>query len=92
MNLTIDVTEDDIILGGKGGGKCPITLASNRLLPDQKVWTGKHHLWFDTPKEHMIYTLPPEACQFIEDFDSGKSVKPFSFVAKQYVIVGTFEV
>lgn len=77
--LTIDVTENDINNGAKGGGKCPITLAARRILPDEDVWTGRHHLWIGVHPYRMLYILPLEACQFIDDFDASKSVKPFSF-------------
>jgi hypothetical protein len=72
--MKIDVTQEDIANGVREDGtSCPIALACERAglyAPnvDNEIATDEGN-----------YNMTAEAIRFIEDFDSGQPVKPFSF-------------
>lgn len=77
--MRISVTKADIAKGDPDDYlSCPIALALKRKATKVRVgsvtadfkWKGRKYL--------DIY-LPSEAVRFIEQFDSGESVKPFTF-------------
>jgi hypothetical protein len=79
--MRIEVTQEDI---GNGKRKscwgCPIALAVGRTanLSFGERFVGSTFIeWFDG-RWHRS-EVPPLAAQFIEAFDAGKPVKPFSF-------------
>lgn len=65
---------------------CPIALAINRKRPSLDVQVfGKSIDIFDTTDEaccRKSIPLPKKAQKFIESFDDGRPVKPFSFVLR----------
>ncbi|KKM24071.1 hypothetical protein LCGC14_1608850 [marine sediment metagenome] len=89
MRITIDVTKRDIDRGTADA--CPVTLAVRRALgvrKDSKL--GRYLLigisnicfldedgWFETD----LAAMPNIAQDFVNDFDRGRTVAPFSFVA-----------
>ena len=78
--ICVEVTQEDIDRGCKNSNShCPIGLALQRMgykhvSVGQRIWLGA-----DFPEFVAPTPTPPAACKFIEDFDSGKEVKPFSF-------------
>jgi hypothetical protein len=82
--MKINVTQEDIDLGKpRCPWDCPIARAVQRQTRDEayRVLPGLVYKWDDNSQAEM---LPPEACEFIQQFDgNGKaSVKPFSFETK----------
>jgi hypothetical protein len=82
--ITIDVTQDDIKEGEKASAEfCPIACAVRRLFPDSYIRVddllevGPD----DSDKDSEYYDLPESALEFIHNFDIGRHVEPFSFVA-----------
>ena len=88
--LTITVTQDDIDMGVMGDScQCPIALATQRLLLDADVVTVGHVTvgataiydgLSDDGEYSDVYMLPYGAQIFIQDFDRGNMVEPFTFV------------
>lgn len=83
---TITVTQEDIDLGEAANCcLCPIARATRRAFKARTVnVTGRLYVYFKpTSLENLnplsIYALPPEAEQFVADFDNGKGVEPFEF-------------
>lgn len=56
--------------------KCPIALALRELF-GQHVSVGPEHCTISS--RSISASLPKEAIKFLEDFDDGKPVQPFSF-------------
>lgn len=56
--------------------KCPIALATKRAMPKIKVCVKGGYLDL-----HGHISYPAEVSKFINDFDAGKKVHPFSFIA-----------
>jgi hypothetical protein len=80
---TITVTQEDIN-DGKGGNctLCPIALAAKRTFPDICPVVGAYFLVLDSApgeEDGELIPLPGDAQQFVEDFDFGRPVEPFSF-------------
>lgn len=81
--VTISVTQKHIEEGIQQiCNRCPIALAIRDLLPlhwpndeSVSVWGGAADLY---PSKTRLL-LPDAAIQFIEDFDIGEIVQPFSF-------------
>ena len=86
--LVIEVTAEDIRLGEKHSAcRCPIARAAARLmgapLGDAPVAVGGPTMgtyWPDLTTAD--YELPASAVSFIEAFDTGDAVKPFTFTAR----------
>lgn len=74
--MKITVTQEDIDNGERGDEcRCPIALALNRIVPGGKV----HSYSAELPKGREEIPLPSAACYFVEKFDTGKPVQPFTF-------------
>lgn len=86
--MKIEVTLRDIKAARKyqetmksGVDHCPVAIAARRVFK-KKIWVwaidelGVH---LTNDYEFAIYKLPVEATTFIEDFDAGIKVEPFTF-------------
>ena len=78
--IKIDVTEADIKNGIRFlSKKCPVALAVKRILKKPvQVWGDTYNLVIQKGKENEI-RLPGKVDTFVERFDKGEKVKPFSF-------------
>jgi hypothetical protein len=73
--MIISVTEDDIKMGKVGDCQfCPVALAVKRNTA-RPITVGSDILDVD----QVSHWLPLEVVDFIEDFDSGLLVDPFTF-------------
>lgn len=76
MKRTIYVTDAHIKAGRKcEPGLCPISLAIRQTIDYPAVWVGALNVKIG----HRLHDLPVAAQDFIEEFDSGSRVDPFSF-------------
>lgn len=73
--MKIQVTQEDISNGKTNIYACPIALSLRREFPSAKVGVA---ITLDGSWKDAIQA-PPEALKFMNDFDDGKSVKPFEF-------------
>lgn len=74
--MKITVTQEDIEKGKRGCRNCPIALATNRTtLLDAAVYP---HCIISVDMG-TVWVLPKKAQQFIQRFDDGKPVHPFTF-------------
>ncbi len=89
MRITIDVTKRDITTSGEMD--CPITRALRRVLGVRKnsrlgdgLLVGDRVIYF-MPEDSWdvidLASMPQLAQGFVADFDTGRPLKPFSFVA-----------
>jgi hypothetical protein len=80
---TITVTQEDINDGKAGNCTlCPIALAAKRAFPDIFPVVGGYYLVLDSApgtEDGELVDLPYEARQFVQSFDFGRPVEPFSF-------------
>lgn len=80
--MQINVTQEIIDKGGKGGksncSSCPIALAIREQTEFKAAEVG-HDIWLTSILSEKPRHLPSEATFFIERFDDGKPVQPFSF-------------
>jgi hypothetical protein len=76
--MTINVTQDHIDNGKKGtANRCPIALAiKDAFGPAVRVYVSITAYQIGPVKDRP---LPPEAITFIQKYDRGSTVKPFSF-------------
>jgi hypothetical protein len=75
--MRIVITQKDIDTGIKGNiWHCPIAKALTRAFKKLYVVGGVTYREYLTEER---LPLPLKACNFIGDFDNGKSVKPFHF-------------
>lgn len=64
---------------------CPIALAVQEVFPHYVVEVGEFDLTLENGtgdcdyEKYLEYELPAEACDFVEQFDSGHYVRPFDF-------------
>ena len=82
--ITIEVNKKDIKKGIKHQyNRCPIARAIRRTLSKaKKIAVGTDNIKFIL-KKHLYYiNSPPKAVKFMNNFDSGKQVKPISFRLK----------
>lgn len=78
--MKITVTKGDIRLGRKrDAGKCPVARAARRTMRSNKLTVDGVLIWSD----NNYVRLPAKAIKFILDFDSRKTVKPFSFTVRR---------
>lgn len=78
LPLTIHVTQEDINSGiPKKCSKCPVALAINRATG--LAATVKFHPNYIGENEHDIFMTPDCVIAFINKFDAGNHVSPFSF-------------
>ena len=87
--LRVDVTQEDIDHGFRHStSHCPIALALRRR-GYKMISVGNERISWATQeyeKGGRLSTSRPissEACEFIESFDSGCRVKPFSFLVEK---------
>lgn len=76
--VKVDVTADDISRGERNNTfNCPIAMALKRLGVEHPIVNRGY--WFDSWAVLYPSRLPVEARRFIEAFDQGRPVEPFSF-------------
>ncbi len=79
----ISVTAEDIARGKRGScGECPIALAVARALgkaTDVKVTCVFAYIRHNLRDATTVYALPGKATRFIDAFDDGEPVEPFTF-------------
>jgi hypothetical protein len=81
--LTIEVTQEDIDNGvSKSATSCPLALAFTRKTKRVVRIGSTIQIWGKAYRGAWDYLLPRETIEFIEDFDSGKPVKPSKFRLK----------
>ena len=86
MKHNIKVTQEHINKGKrKDYSSCPIALAVKDVFPNDVIEVGQFDLTFENCDyesgngKYLGYELPNIACNFVEDFDAGRNVKPFDF-------------
>lgn len=86
MNLTINVTQEDIERGKRRDCfSCPINRATQRTLGLKYIQTGRSQLHIHKEfkllphNNYQLINLPPIAHKFIEYFDTGNRPQAFSF-------------
>ena len=73
--ITVHVTQEDIYSGIRASRtRCPVALAISRVLPDVAVGSASV---VTTGNGYAM--LPSAAIVFVDRFDRGLSVEPFSF-------------
>lgn len=81
--MTIHVTQEDIDKGTRGSFlACPIARAVKRQVGVRWAEVSDDHIRVaDTALSGNVtrFRTPPEAADFINDFDSEEEVEPFSF-------------
>lgn len=76
--MRVRVEHWDIINGRRTApDHCPVALAVRRQSGRSKIAVSSYSV--DLLDGMKDAELPPEARQFVRDFDSGRPVKPFSF-------------
>ena len=84
--ITVTVTKTDIAKGErKGRCTCPIARALKRCLPKADgIYVYPASVWVHLPAvtSLSIGHLPPDAKRFVERFDGGEAVEPFTFNLK----------
>jgi hypothetical protein len=87
-HLTIELTRGDIRMGvARHSSLCPITLAATRAVADWQGHASTGHLWLTIyagdpqTSTHVLqhYRLPEAAARFVQAFDEGLPVEPFTF-------------
>lgn len=77
--MTITVTQHDIDHGRRGDCVwCPIALAASRAIGAEVYADGAEIFSINNRYQFQAET-PEEACRFMEEFDAGEPVVPFSF-------------
>ena len=75
---TINVTEDDIKNGKpKESMHCPVAIACHRAAPDHNF--SILHDEIEVDESGVIAECPWSVFDFVEAFDSGRKVQPFTF-------------
>ena len=78
--VEISVTAKDITEGdAEECTSCPIALAAARKFPDRRVRVYPLSIVLAAIGTYSRYMLPAEAIRFVDDFDNGHSVQPFTF-------------
>lgn len=82
-NYVVEVTQEHIEKGVRGEcGSCPLSLAFSELF-NQRVFVGRVSFSFpDVKKPLPHFRLPKIAEEFIDNFDKGKPVQPFSVLIR----------
>jgi len=82
--MEINVTQGDIDAGDRCNGyHCPIALAVRRRLAMDMIQVSPSILEVYIDNTWKSYSLPKEATEFIQNFDKGKEVHPFTFIAEE---------
>lgn len=81
--LAVEVTPFDIANGRRSDNcACAVALALKRLPGVTDAWVEFGDVTVTFGSDQRDYALPPEATRFIEDFDNGWGVEPFTFTAE----------
>lgn len=85
MNLTVDVTQEDINHGERGNcNSCPVARAIQRA-SGHECRAGGSQITIKPENGRNLYLVTPEAAwRFMYDFDMGRKVEPFSFTLRLY--------
>jgi len=75
MRLRISVTQEDIDKGTSRSAYCPVALAVKRL------GYKDVHVLGEIRADDFRFSVPLLAAKFIDRFDEGKPVYPFTFTA-----------
>lgn len=79
--MMIELTEEHINKGEvESGHYCPIALAIKERIPDERVIVG----YITSTVGDKSYALDKTASQFIQNFDSGRTVNPIVFSMTEY--------
>ena len=84
--MKIEITQHDIDYGVRGEySLCPIARAVKRKINGEVIVSGDHISIFTTDiiRKYSYYKLPQKAKDFMQRFDDGKKVKPFTFEARK---------
>lgn len=84
--IRITVTQDDINKGAPHNPLCcPIARAIGRKIdsPFVSVKTKEFLYFDDILDEYLTFEMSDRAQEFVKRFDSGESVKPFTFYANE---------
>lgn len=78
--MVINVTQEDIEMGSPSlCYNCPIAWAAKRAIAGSFAAVDGIKMVIESEEKRTRYWLPEEARKFVDDFDSGRPVKPFSF-------------
>lgn len=81
-NMTIEVNQEDIDKGERNAAhSCPIAYAIKRKLGDVHVSVYLDCIFVGDPRDNPLVYYKPSSKEvgFIQDFDNGDVVKPFTF-------------
>ena len=84
--MKIKVTQHDIDYGVRGEYQlCPIARAVKHKINGEVMVYGDDMSIFTTDiiRRYRYYKLPQKAKDFMQRFDDGKKVKPFTFEARK---------
>ena len=82
MKTTLNITQTDIERGEQDSmSHCPIARAALRKFRDAARVQVSDDILCVTSKrgKRVLFALPEEASAFVQDFDGGDYVQPFSF-------------
>ena len=80
-DIKIEVTQEDIDRGEKGDcAKCPIARAIRRTLKVRYVHVDTDFL--EWGPDYSCMNAPVKVSKFIDAFDEGRRVSPFTFMLK----------
>lgn len=83
IKTKIEVTKKDIKGGKRGDGySCPIALAVRRTLGINIISVDNISVDFPFEGKGFSAEIPTKVQRFIDSFDDGQDVKPFSFILK----------
>lgn len=81
--ITVSVTQEDIDKGIREDcNRCAIALAVARLYPNSEVLVSSG-ISISTPEAFQTYVIPKEAGFFMDKFDDGEKVEPFTFTTEK---------
>lgn len=81
--MKIKVTQDDIARGlSYTEDQCPLARAIKRVTHRRVSVHPWRFIVYHNDTDWTIYHLPPRAEKFVNDFNWGMKVKPFSFEAE----------
>ena len=78
--MRIEVTQEDIDNGEKRKcDTCAVAIAAHRAFKDCIILVDGEQMDVIRNGKWKVIDLPDSATRFIEDFDAGRPVQPFSF-------------
>ena len=82
--MKIHVRQEDIDAGEKGRAwECPIALALRRECKTRRITVGMSDVSWEVDDSHYLAELSKRARAFVRAFDSGRTVRPFTFVLRE---------